>query len=81
MLAVTYLLQIYTEFFQILIYLSSPQEMTLVESALKSTSFTCPLCPTNLKGRIWGLKFHTSTKPSAPPDTICFLYGIQTTFP
>jgi hypothetical protein len=56
-----------------LIYRSSPQEMILLESALKRTSLTGPLCPINLKGLICGLKFHTSTIPSAPPDTTCFL--------
>lgn len=73
MLAISWLRHKYTEFFHILIYLSSPQEITFVESALKRTSLTCPLWPTNLNGRIWGLKFHTSTRPSAPPETICFL--------
>lgn len=70
----------YTEFFQILIYRSSAHEITLLESALKSTSLTWPLCPTNLKGRIWGLKFQTSTRPSAPPDTNCFLHRDTRTF-
>lgn len=73
MLAVPWYSLPYTEFFQIRIYLSSPQEMTRVASALKSTSLTCPLWPTNLKGRICGLKFQTYTNPSAPPETICFL--------
>ena len=77
--SITELSHKYTEFFQILISLSSPQDMTFVESALKRTSFTCPLCPTNLKGLIWGLKFHTSTNPSAPPETTCFLNVIFVT--
>lgn len=63
----------FTVFFQIRIYLSSPQEYTLVESELNNTSLTGPLWPINLNGRIWGLKLQTKTNPSAPPDTTCFM--------
>ena len=72
--AFTVLFLPFTEFFQILISLSSPHEITLVESALNNTSLTAPLCPVNLNGLIWGLKFQTYTIPSMPPDTTCFLY-------
>lgn len=37
------ILKIYTEFFQIFIYLSSPHDITFVESALNNTSLTAPL--------------------------------------
>jgi hypothetical protein len=67
------LLNYYTVFFQILIYRSYPHEYTFVASLLNNTSLTAPLWPTNLKGRICGLKLHTYTRPSAPPDTTCFL--------
>lgn len=79
MLPVSEYFNAYTEFFQIRIYRSSPHEITFEESALKRTSLTCPLCPTNLKGRICGLKFQTYTNPSAPPETICFLHSLLCT--
>lgn len=49
----------YTVFFHILISRSYPHEYTFVAYALNKTSLTGPLCPTNLNGRICGLKLHT----------------------
>jgi len=49
----------YTVFFHILISRSYPHENTLVACAFSNTSLTGPLCPTNLKGLICGLKLQT----------------------
>ena len=44
-----------------------------------ATPSTAALCPTNLYGRCWSLKFQTMTVASAPPETTCFMFGLNAT--
>ena len=48
-------------------------EAMIVPKGLIATSLIAPLCPTNLNGRICGLKFQTKTFPSSLPVIACFL--------
>ena len=68
-----------TVLFQSLIVLSSEQDAMTLPYGETLTSWTAPLCPTNLNGRIVDLKFHTITVPSCEPDTTCFKFGLKAT--
>ena len=46
-------------------------------NGLIATSFTADLCPMNLNGRIFCLKFQTKTFPSSLPVIACFLYILE----
>ena len=48
-------------------------DATISPNGLITTSLTAPLCPINLNGRVWGLKFQTKIFPSSLPVIACFL--------
>jgi len=57
---------------------SSAEPDTIVfPLGVTATLWTGPLCPTNLNGRILGLKFHTMTVLSWEPEMHCFRLGLK----
>ena len=68
-----------TEFYQRRTVWSSPDEAIKFPVGATFTSYTLPLCPTNLYGLIVGLKFQHITVPSADPDTTYFRFGLKAT--
>jgi len=61
------------EFNQTLTVSSEEPDKIISPFADIATSLTDPLCPINLYGFSWGLKFHTIKFPSALEVTTCFL--------
>jgi hypothetical protein len=59
--------------------LSSEHDAMMLPYGATLTSWTGPLCPTNLNGLIVDLKFHTMTVPSYEPDTTYFKFGLKAT--
>jgi hypothetical protein len=56
---------------------SADPETIVLPDGVNATEYTGPLCPTNLKGLTFYLKFQTITVPSKEPLTTCLRFGLN----